>query len=121
MASAPAKTEVYISTKSTHNIIHHIIIHHHFSSFKIKTSEGSSRKYGEDLAQYNAWEQLEIFRTRMKVLESPLLLSSSAEIQGLQDFENDENEVKKSSDLLPPLVRISLCEGSSPAEGEGEK
>ena len=57
----------------------------------------------------------------MKVLESPLLLSSSAEIQGLQDFENDENEVKKSSDLLPPLVRISLCEGSSPAEGEGEK
>ena len=57
----------------------------------------------------------------MKALESPLLLSSSAEIQGLQDFENDENEVKKSSDLLPPLVRISLCEGSSPAEGEGEK
>ena len=57
----------------------------------------------------------------MKALESPLLLSSSAEIQGLQDFENNENEVKKSSDLLPPLVRISLCEGSSPAEGEGEK
>ena len=57
----------------------------------------------------------------MKALESPLLLSSSAEIQGLQDFgndENDENEVKKSSDLLPPLVKISLCESSGPA---GEK
>ena len=54
----------------------------------------------------------------MKALESPLLLSSSAEIQGLQDFGNDENEVKKSSDLLPPLVKISLCESSGPA---GEK
>ena len=75
-------------TKSTSKTLKHLSC---FSS--------TNRKYGEDLAQYNAWQQLRIFQTRMQAMES----------QSSDDFyENEE----KNNDLLAPLVRISLCEES---------
>ena len=44
----------------------------------------ASGKYGsQDLAQYNAWEQLEIFRTRLKIESSP---------------QKEENEPQKQND-----------------------
>ena len=54
----------------------------------------ASGKYGsQDLAQYNAWEQLEIFRTRLKIESSP---------------QKEENEPQKQNDSGDNLIFFKL-------------
>ena len=75
MASTSTEAS-YISTKSTHTSTTLPSIIFYFSI--------ASGKYGsQDLAQYNAWEQLEIFRTRLKIESSP---------------QKEENEPQKQND-----------------------
>ena len=49
------------------------------------------RKMGRDLSQYDAWQQLQIFQSRLNI-------------------EDDKKLEEVNDEILPSLVRISVCD-----------